>query len=238
MVDYELNKGNQVTMQHCIESVARDELFEICRLAYARGYLCGTEGNLSIRIDNNVLISTPSNSCKGLIEKKELILTDLDGNLLPDQNGRPSTELKMHLLAYKTRPDVNAIVHAHPTVTVAFTVAGKPLSTPILPEVVCVLGSVPVAEYATPSTDEVPESLRPFITDYDAIVLDHHGALTLGTNIRDAFYKMEMLEHHAQTLMMAHVLGGAVPISEEQINKLLAVRSVYGLTRPVRVSTK
>ncbi len=221
------------------ESLARNELYEICRLAYARGYLCGTEGNLSIRLDSNSLLSTPSNTCKGMIKQDDFILTDLEGHLLKSNLSsaarKPSTELKMHLLAYEMRSDICAIVHAHPTVTVALTVAGKSLSSPILPEVVCTLGSIPVASYATPGTEEVPESLRPFLSNYDAIVLDHHGALTLGTSINDAFYKLEMLEHHAQTLFIAELLGGAIPLAPEQINKLLGIRAIYGLTRPIQI---
>lgn len=221
------------------ESAARRELFEICRLAYQRGYLCGTEGNLSVRLGGGLLLSTPASSCKGLLTEDEFIITDMKGNLAGANNGggRPSTELKMHLLAYESRPDVSAVMHAHPTVTVSFTVAGKSLSKPILPEVVCNLGNIPVASYATPSTDEVPDSLRPFITDYDAIVLDHHGALTVGTSIRDAFFKMETLEHHAQTLLFAELLGGAISLTDEQINKLLSIRSIYGLTRPVQIQS-
>ena len=160
------------------QSAARRELLEICRLTYLRGYLCGTEGNLSIKVKGERLLSTPSNSCKGLLKADDLILTDMNGQLIGNKNKpglKPSTELKMHLLAYKMRDDVFAIVHAHPTVAVALTVAGKSLAPPILPEAVCTLGSIPTAPYATPSTDEVPESLRPYLADYDAIVLDHFG---------------------------------------------------------------
>ncbi|MBY0552149.1 MAG: class II aldolase/adducin family protein [Candidatus Obscuribacterales bacterium] len=212
---------------------------KVCHLAYSRGYLCGTEGNLSIRLADDHILSTASNTCKGLLTEDDLVLTDLEG-LRTDKGkdsraSKPSTELKMHLLAYRLRPDIAAVMHAHPTVTVGLTVAGRKLSTAILPEVLCNLGTIPVASYATPSTDEVPESLRPYLAESDAIVLDHHGAITLGANLHEAYFKMEMLEHHSQTLMIAELLGGAVPLNTEQVAKLMAVRSVYGLTRPVRI---
>ena len=220
-------------------SQATKTLLQVCHSAYSRGYLCGTEGNLSIRLSDDLILSTASNTCKGLISDNEFVLTDLEGRVVETPGNatqaKPSTELKMHLLAYQLRPDISAVMHAHPTVTVGLTVAGKKLSTTILPEILCNLGAIPVASYATPSTDEVPESLRPYLGESDAIVLDHHGAITLGTSLHDAYCKMEMLEHHSQTLLIAELLGGAVPLSNESIAKLMAVRSVYGLTRPVRI---
>jgi L-fuculose-phosphate aldolase len=142
----------------------------------------------------------------------------------------------MHLLAYKRRPDIRAIVHAHPATAVGFTVAGRSLSDCVLPEVVCTLGSIPTAPYATPSTEEVPESISPFLDEYDAILLDHHGAITLGTDIWDAFYKMETVERFAQTLLVAELLGGPKQLETAQLKKLLSIRSIYGLTRPVKIS--
>ncbi len=221
------------------ELALRQELIEVCRLVYQRNYTCGTEGNLSIRLSSGLVISTASGTCKGRIKASEILLCDLDGNLMPSiyqsQGNKLSTELAMHLIAYKTRPDINAIVHAHPCTAVGFTVAGKSLTSNTLPEVLCTLGSIPTAPYATPSTDEVPNSIAPFLNDYDAIMLDHHGAITLGKDIWDAFYKMETVEHYAQTLLVANLLGGEQVLGQEQVQKLLAIRSVYGLTRPVRV---
>lgn len=216
---------------------AREDLLEVAHLSYARGYLCGKEGNLSIRLGENLVLSTPTSSCKGRLKEEDLVLTDMDGTPLPQNSptSRPSTELKMHLVAYKLRPDILAIVHAHPRTAVGFTVAGLPLSINALPEVICTLGSIPVAPYATPSTDEVPNSIVPFIKDHDAIMLDHHGALTLGSDIWDAYYKLETVEHFAQTIMTAHILGGAKELSEAQIERLLSIRSIYGLSKPVKL---
>lgn len=218
------------------EKQARKDLTEVCRLAYGRGYVCGTEGNFSIRLDENLILSTPTGSCKGRIEADQLVLTDLEGKQTGSpQTGRPSTELAMHLTAYGVRKDVDAIAHAHPTAAVGFTVAGLSLNKCVLPEVVCTLGVIPTAPYATPSTVEVSDSIEKIVSEYDALMLDHHGALTLGTNIWDAFYKMETLEHYAQTMLVAHLLGGAKPLYSSQVRKLLDIRSVYGLTRALPV---
>ena len=222
------------------ELALRQELIEVCRLLYQRNYACGTEGNLSIRLSDGLIVSTASQTCKGRVKASELLLSDLDGKLLPSiyqsKGCKLSTELGMHLLVYKQRPDVKAIVHAHPVTAVGFTVAGRSLSARTLPEVVCTLGTIPTAPYATPSTEEVPNSIQPFVADYDAIMLDHHGAITFGTDIWDAYYKMETLEKYAQTMLVADMLGGARELEPGQLNKLLGIRSVYGLTRPVKIS--
>lgn len=215
------------------------QLLKVARLCYERGLVCGVEGNLSIRVGDNEFLSTAAATCKGRLTEEDIVRTDKQGKPTNKLNRKkPSTELKMHLAAYAARPDVKAIVHAHPTIAVAFSVAGRRLSDNILPEVVCTLGSIPIAPYATPSTDEVADSMARLLDDHDVIVLDHHGALALGADIWDAFYKMETLEHHAQTLFYAELLGGARPLSQDNVTKLLNIRSVYGLKRPVRVELK
>lgn len=220
------------------EKQARKDLCEVAHLAYSRGYLCGKEGNLSVRLDNGSILSTPSSTCKGRLEENDLLLTDLDGALLNKsaKGAKPSTELKMHLLAYARRPDVHGIVHAHPSTAIGFTVAGTPLSANVLPEVVCTLGSIPTAPYATPSTDEVPNSIAALVEEHDAIMLDHHGALALGSDIWEAFYKLETVEQFAKTLLTAHLLGGVKPLSGDQIEQLMSIRSIYGLNRPVKIT--
>jgi L-fuculose-phosphate aldolase len=213
------------------EDRARADMVEVCALAYGRGYICGTEGNFSIRLTENVVLTTPTGSCKGRLKPEQLVLTDLMGNPIHD-SGRPSTELKMHLIAYNLRADIRAICHAHPTAAVAFSVAGVSLNQCILPEVVCTLGHIPVAPYATPSTDEIPASISPFLIEHDAVVLDHHGALTLGKDLWDAFYKLETVEHFAQTMLAAHMLGGPKPLYASQVKKLIDICGVYGLPKP------
>lgn len=213
------------------EERARADMAEVCRLAYNRGYICGTEGNFSIRLTDDVVLTTPTGTCKGRVSPDQLVLTDLKGNLLKGSS-KPSTEVKMHLIAYELRNDVRAVVHAHPTTAVGFSVAGMQLSQCVLPEVVCALGHIPIAPYATPSTNEIPESIAPYLHDYDAMVLDHHGALTLGKDIWDAYYKLETVEHFAQTMLVAHALGGPKPLYSSQVKKLIQICDVYGFRKP------
>lgn len=216
------------------EKNARKALAEVCQQAYQRRYICGTEGNFSIRLADDVLLTTPRGTCKGRLQPDDLVLTNINGELLSNSDhGKPSTELSMHITAYKMRPDIKAVVHAHPTCAVGFTVAGVPLEQPVLPEVVCTVGSIPTATYATPSTEEVSESIQNLVQEYDVMMMDHHGALCLGSDIWDAFYKLETLEHYAETMLVAHLLGGIKPLSPEQVKKLIAVRGVYGLTKPL-----
>jgi L-fuculose-phosphate aldolase len=215
---------NTVASQPAV-SLARQTIIEVCRAAYAKGYISGLEGNFSIRLSEDLILTTPRSTCKNRISEEDLVITDLAGN--PTEGGRPSTELKMHLVAYRLRADVKAVVHAHPTTAVAFSVAGKRLDDGILPEVVCTIGDIPTAPYATPSTDEVPASIEPLVAKHDAIVLDHHGVLCFGTDLWDAYYKLETVEHFAQTLLVANLLGGPIKLPEYQVKKLINLRTFY-----------
>ncbi|MBX9690467.1 MAG: class II aldolase/adducin family protein [Candidatus Obscuribacterales bacterium] len=224
------------------ELALRQELIEVSRLLYQRGYLSGTEGNLSLRLGDDLLLSTASATSKGRIKASEILLSDLDGNLMPSlyqgSRNKLSTELRLHLTAYKERPDIRAIVHAHPVTAVGFTLAGKSLLNCCLPEVICNLGSIPTAPYATPSTEALAKSILPFVKDYDAILLAHHGAITLGEDIWQAFYKMETVETFAKTMLVAETLGGARDLAPQEIKELLAIRSVYGLSRAVKTGVE
>jgi L-fuculose-phosphate aldolase len=215
------------------ESQLRADLAEVCRLAYARGYICAKEGNFSARLNEGVLLCTPRGVCKGRVKPEDMVLSDYQGReLVPDNQGykladippskmRVSTELSMHLAAYSLRADVGAAVHAHPTVAVGFSVAGKDMAQCVLPEVVSTMGIIPTAPYATPGTDEVVDSIKDLIVQHDVLIMDHHGALAVGSDIWDAFYKLETLEHQAQTMLVAHLLGGVKPLSGEQVKKLI-----------------
>lgn len=214
---------------------ASSELVKVCHLAYERGYICGTEGNFSLRLDERTLLTTPAGTCKGLLSPSDLVLTNLDGIALDspqNQSKKPSTELKMHLVVYQQRADVMAVAHAHPTTAVAFTVAGKSLNRCVLPEAILTLGKIAVAPYATPSTDEVPESIIEHLQHTDTILLSHHGALTFGSDIFQAFYRLETLEHQAKTLLIAQILGGEKTLSPAQVESLFAVCQIYGMTPP------
>ncbi len=214
---------------------ASSELVKVCHLAYERGYICGTEGNFSLRLDDRTLLTTPAGSCKGLLSPSDLVLTNFDGVALDspqNQGKRPSSELKMHLIVYQKRADVMAVAHTHPTTAVAYTVAGKSLNRCVLPEAILTLGKIAEAPYATPSTDEVPQSIAEHLEHTDTILLSHHGALTFGSDIFQAFYRLETLEHQAKTLLIAQLLGGEKTLSQGQVEKLFAICQIYGMTPP------
>jgi L-fuculose-phosphate aldolase len=217
------------------EYQSRSELIEVARQCYAKGYICGLEGNFSIRLAENLVLTTPRGVCKARLHQDELVLTDMSGKSL--SGGEPSTELKMHLVAYEKRPDIRAVLHAHPVTAVGLTVAGISLLTPILPEVVCTLGGIPTAPYATPSTDEIPNSIAALVVEFDALMLDHHGALLLGSDLWDAFYKLETVEHFAQTLMVAYQVGRPIELTADQVSRLNSIKSIYNKSMPVEVLT-
>ena len=210
------------------DSKSRSELIEVARLCYAKGYICGLEGNFSVRLDDDLVLTTPRGSCKGRLNENDLVLTDMSGVAV--SGGQPSTELKMHLMVYRHRPDVRAVVHAHPVTALGLTVAGVSLADPILPEIICSIGSIPTAPYATPSTDEIPNSIVPFLKDHDAMMLDHHGALVYGSDLFDAFYKLETVEHFAQTLVVAYQVGKPIALSSQQVARLHEIKTIYQKT--------
>ncbi len=224
-----------MTLKKLDELQARKDLVAVARACYEREYICGTEGNFSLRLDDEHLLTTPKGACKGTLNESELVVTNLDGEtvyLKGKNTNQPSTELAMHLAVYRLRPEINAVVHAHPTTAVAFTVAGKSLTKCILPEAILGLGVIPVAPYATPSTDEVPESIAAGVKESNVVMLDHHGALCYADTIWNAFYLLETLEHHSKTLFLAEMLGGAKPLSKSSVEKLFAICSVYGMKTP------
>ena len=204
----------------------REELCRVCRLLYDRGYVAGHDGNLSCRQKDGSLLVTPSGVSKGRLEPEMLVVCDLEGNVL-EGDRHPSSETPMHLEVYRQRPDVGAVVHAHPVMATAFAVCRKGLEEPFLIETISGLGVVPVAPYALPSTREVPESIRPFVKDHSAVLLANHGALAWGRDLWEAFDRMETLEHTAKIYAQVRQLGGGVKLSPEQVEALLALSGRY-----------
>ncbi len=187
------------------EQSLRLEIIKVCRKLESKGLIAASDGNVSCRLGQDCMLITPSGVSKGEMEPEDLARTCMQGNLLEGRI-RPSSEIRMHLLVYRERPDVMAIVHAHPPLATAFTLAGFPFNSKVLPEVWLMLGKVPVAAYATPSTDEVPRSISPYIADSRAILLRRHGALTFGASVTEACMRMEKLEHCAKILFYASML--------------------------------
>lgn len=203
------------------ESDLRVELIDICRKLAAKGLIAATDGNVSCRVGEDRLLITPSGTAKGDLRAVDLLLADLDGQVVAGAT-RPSSEIRMHLLAYRMRPDVRAVVHAHPPMLTAFTLAGVPFTAEALPEVWLTIGRTPTAPYATPSTDEVPDSIAGLVQDHQAILLERHGSLTFGNSLREAYLRLEKLEHAAHTLFFARLLAGrpASPLPGPALEKL------------------
>ena len=216
------------------EAQLRADIVEVGRRMYARGYTASNDGNISVRLDAGRLLMTPKSVCKGFMDPAMMCITDLDGRKLAGDRD-PSSEMQMHLEVYRHRPDVNAVVHAHPPVATAFAVAGIPLDRAVLAEVVTTLGSVPIAEYATPSTRELPEAVRKYVKAHDGMLLANHGALTLGADLFSAYYKMETIEHFANISFVARMLGGERLLSRDEVLRLQGLRGMYGIAAPAPI---
>jgi len=208
---------------------ARRDIVAYAKQVYEKGIVAATDGNISYRIMSDRIMITPSGTSFATLTTDTLAYVDLNGNNLGFQH-KPSSELPMHLEIYRQRPEVNAIIHAHPPYATALTLTGLSLEDPILPEVVMMFGKIPTAPYATPSTKESAESIRHLIKDHQAILLDHHGAVTYGGSLEEAFHKMEKLEHAAKTVLAATSLGTPKKLDENQLGKLkdLSQESDYG----------
>jgi L-fuculose-phosphate aldolase len=184
------------------------DIVEIGRRIYQQGYAASNDGNISVRISDSEILTTPTGLAKGFMTTDQIIKCDMQGNKIAgDPNLKPSSEVKMHLAVYAERPDVNAVVHAHPPVATGFAVAGIPLEKCVLPEIILTIGCIPLAQYGTPSTEEIPNSIRDLIKKCDAVLLANHGALTLGKDAFSAYYKMESMEHFAKISLVARQKG-------------------------------
>lgn len=216
------------------EQQLRADIVEVGRRMYARGYTASNDGNISARLDERRLLMTPKSVCKGFMTPEMLCITDLEGKKLAGERD-PSSEMQMHLEVYRQRPDAGAVVHAHPPTATGFAVAGIPLDRAVLAEVVTTLGSVPIAEYATPSTRELPEAVRKYVKAHDGMLLANHGALTLGSDVFAAYFKMETIEHFANISLVARLLGGERLLSREEVFRLQGLRGSYGIASPAPI---
>lgn len=209
----------------------KEQICEIGRRIYDRRMVAANDGNISVKLDDNTFLCTPTGVSKGFMTPEYICKVDAKGNVL-ESNGKykPSSEVKMHLRVYEKRDDVRAVVHAHPIFATSFAIAGIPLTEPIMPEAVISLGSVPIAPYGTPSTIEVPDGIEKFLDRYDAVLLENHGALTWADDLMGAYFKMESLEFYAELLYKAKMLGGPQIISDENVKKLYEIRKMFGMT--------
>lgn len=215
----------------------REEIVEIGRQLHRNQLVDGTSGNVSVRLGSDRILTTPSGIAKGFLHPDDLIVVDMAGHKAGLQAPRardlhPTSELPMHLEAYRQRPDIGGVVHAHPPTTIALSISGVSLERCQIPEAVVVLGLVPTTEYATPSSAENRHAISQLIRQHDAIVLRYHGSLVVGQNVWEAYLKTETLEHTAKITYMVERLGGGEPLRSDQVEKLVQMRREMGLARP------
>ena len=210
------------------EDEHRRDICTVGRWAHERGWVAATDGNISVRLDPQRILTSPTAVNKGMMALDDLVVTDLQGRKLSGRRN-PSSELAMHLLIYKRRPDVHAVVHAHPVVATGYAAAGLPLNKALISEVVLALGCIPVARYGTPGTPELTAALEPLVQHYDAILMANHGVVTYGPDLLTAFFRMETTEHFARVSLVTELIGKQVLLSGADVEKLLAARARYGI---------
>jgi L-fuculose-phosphate aldolase len=201
---------------------ARKEIVEIGRRCYERGFVAATDGNMSCRVGGNLVAATPAGLCKGTLAADDVVVLDAAGRRV-EGHREASSEILLHLEIYKERPDVNGVVHAHPPTATGFAVARMPLAECVLPEVITTFGNVPLAPYATPSTPEVPESIRPKLRDHNAFLLANHGTVTLGATLEEAYFTLEKVEQFARVMLVARQLGRVAVLTRDDVAKLTQI---------------
>ncbi|MCS6952236.1 MAG: class II aldolase/adducin family protein [Bryobacterales bacterium] len=211
------------------ERELRQDIVEVGRLVWQKGWVAANDGNISIRLDQERVLCTPTGVSKGMMHPDDLIIVDMQGNKIEGRKERTS-EIAMHLTIYNLRPDVRAVVHAHPPVATGFATAGRPLTLALLPEVIIGLGCVPLAEYGLPGTPELTKPMLPYIPKYDAILMANHGAVCYGEDVYKAYFRMETVEHFARISFVAELLGGPKVLPRQEVEKLFGARERYGIT--------
>ena len=212
------------------ESEIRKKILDIGKRMYDRRMVASNDGNISVKLNDHEFLCTPTGVSKGFMTEDMLCKVDENGKLIdPDYPYRPSSEVKMHMVVYRKRPDVTAVVHAHPIYSTVFAAAGLPLDMPVLAEAVTYIGSVPLAKFGTPSTVEVPDSIEEFLDDYDAVLLESHGALTYGDDLIRAWYKMEAVEFYAEILYKLKLMGDVKVFDKDTVEKLYDMRRAMDL---------
>jgi L-fuculose-phosphate aldolase len=209
----------------------REEIVRFGRMLHDRGYIAATDGNLSVRLDHETVLSTPTGMSKGMLEPEDLVVVDMKGKRVTGRR-QVSSEIGMHLLIYSHRPDAHGIVHAHPPTATGYAAAGLPLNQALVSEIVLSLGCIPLARYATPGTPELVQVLEPLVPQYDAILMANHGVVTYGDDLAWAYMKMETVEHFAQIALVTHLLGRQQLLTQDEVSKLVDARARYGLSGP------
>ncbi len=226
------NEENQKDIKQTVymsEKDAKKAIIDIGQRMYVKNFVAANDGNISIKTGDNEVWATPTGVSKGFMKKKMLVKVDLDGNIL-EGTYKPSSELKMHLRAYKENPKIKSVCHAHPPICTCFAIAGIPLDTPILAEAVITLGNVPVAPYAELGSEEVPEVIAPYCRTHSGLLLANHGAVTWAGDAYRAYYRLESMEYYANLLMLTEkIIGKRNTLTDEQIERLIAMREKFGM---------
>ena len=209
----------------------REQICDVCHKMWQLGWVAANDGNVTVKLEDGTFLATPTGISKSFITPEKLVHIDENGEVLDGPEGaKPSSEIKMHLRCYKEREDIGAVVHAHPPTATGFAVAHLDLDRYTMIETVIAIGSIPITPYGTPSTYEVPDSIAPYLQEHDVLLLENHGALTVGADLITAYYRMETLELYAKISLTAHLLGGEKEISRKNIDRLIGMRKDYGVS--------
>ena len=216
------------------EQEYRNDLIRVCHRIYEKGWVAMNDGNVSIRLPDDRILCTPTAISKSMVESEDLIMVDMDGQVVAGRH-ECTSEIAMHITIYTMRPDVRSVVHAHPPVATGFASAGRALDKALLPEVVINLGAVPLARYGLPGTPALSDGMRPYIPNYDALLLENHGCTSYGADVWQAFFRMEIVEHFARITFVAEMLGGARALPRAEVEKLFASRARYHVISRARM---
>jgi L-fuculose-phosphate aldolase len=210
------------------ERELRQDIVDVGRYVWQKGWIAANDGNISVRVDDNRFLCTPTGVCKGLLSPDDIIVCDKQGNKIEGRLERTS-EFAMHLTIYNLRPDIKSVVHAHPPVATGYASAGRSLNAALLPEVIIGLGCVPLADYGLPGTPALTDGMIPYIPKYDALLMANHGAVCYGADVLQAFFRMETVEHYARIALVAELLGGPTLLPKTEVEKLFDSRTRYGV---------
>jgi len=206
----------------------RDDICKVGQLVFQKGWVAANDGNITIRLDTDRILATPTGVCKGMMQPDDLIIVDMKGNKISGRL-KGTSEIAMHTTVYGLRPDIRSVVHAHPPVATGYATAGRTLNLALLPEVIIGLGCVPLADYGLPGTDALTAPMLPLIPKYDALMMANHGAVCYGEDVFKAYFKMETMEHFARIQLVAELLGGPKVLPRTEVDKLLDSRTRYGV---------
>jgi L-fuculose-phosphate aldolase len=215
----------------------RREIVDVCHLMHAKGFVAATDGNVSARLRDGNILCTPNSMSKGLVKAEDLLVVDMEGQPVGPRYGparllKPSTEIRLHIEAYKQRPDIKAVVHAHPPIAIALSIAGVSLARCLLPEVIVSLGLIPTLPYAFPASAESAALITEPIKRYDALMLERHGSVTVGLTVTEAYLKLEKVEHTAQITLTLLQIGKEKPFPPAEVSRLARLRQTRGMMKP------